>query len=134
MKSQVKVRISVMAAAIAATVTSLISSTGLQSDLTTHFQSNYMRPVVRWGGMWTVSEAERQAHGDQLRTRTPQQAASLQVSLRMKVTHLFFPTDVTDSGPRGRTGGGANDGDHALRQDLTHCERKPLLLPASLNI
>lgn len=40
------------------------------------------------------------------------------------VTHLFLPTDVTDGGDGGGAGGGANNRDHALWQDLTHCERR----------
>ena len=40
------------------------------------------------------------------------------------VTHLLLPTDVADGGPGGGAGGGAYHRDHALRQDLTHWERK----------
>lgn len=58
--------------------------------------------------------------------RGRQEGAGLHLSLSVSegVTHLFLPTDVTDGGDGGGAGGRANDRDHALRQDLTHCERR----------
>lgn len=39
------------------------------------------------------------------------------------LTHLLLPTDVADDGAGGRAGGGPQDSDYPLGEDLTHCGR-----------